>query len=134
MSLEYDDRESSSEAFAGALRDAINAKDVTLSWLQRQLKRRGNRVSMATLSYWRSGARRPEGVQSLAALADIEDLLGLADGDLNRLLPSTKRTGPLGPAQFPIDEEAIEKAVKEAYAALGTPYPDTSREVTPPTQ
>lgn len=130
MSFEYDERGSSTDAFAGALRDAINAKDVTLSWLQKQLKHRGNRVSMATLSYWRSGARRPEGVQSLAALADIEDLLGLEEGDLNRLLPSSKRTGPLGPSQFPIDEEAIEEAVKEAYAALGTPYPDLSREVT----
>jgi hypothetical protein len=130
MSFEYDDRGSSSDAFAGALRDAINAKDVTLSWLQQQLKRRGNRVSIATLSYWRSGARRPEGVQSLAALADIEELLGLADGDLSRQLPSTKRTGPLGPAQFPIDQEDIEQAVKDAYAALGAAYPDTSREVT----
>lgn len=130
MSFEYDERASSSEAFAGALRDAINAKDVTLSWLQQQLKRRGNRVSMATLSYWRSGARRPEGVQSLAALADIEELLGLDEGDLSSQLPSTKRTGPLGPVQFPIDQDDIEQAVKDAYAALGAAYPDTSREVT----
>lgn len=130
MSFEYDERGVESDAFAGALRDAINAKGVTLSWLQQRLKRRGNRVSLATLSYWRSGARRPEGVQSLAALVDIEELLGLEDGALTRLLPSSKRTGPLGPSQFPIDEEAIEEAVKEAYAALGTPYPDPSREVT----
>ncbi|WP_223622998.1 hypothetical protein [Microbacterium sp. EST19A] len=130
MSFEYDDRGLSSDAFAGALRDAINAKDVTLSWLQKQLKHRGNRVSIATLSYWRSGARRPEGVQSLAALADIEELLGLDEGDLSRQLPSTKRTGPLGPTQFPIDQQDIEKAVKDAYAALGAAYPDTSREVT----
>lgn len=130
MTFEYDDRGSVSDAFAGALRDAINAKDVTLSWLQQQLKRRGNRVSMATLSYWRSGARRPEGAQSLAALTDIEEILGLDDGALIRLLPSSKRTGPLGPSQFPISEEEIEKAVIEAYAALGTPYPDPSREVT----
>lgn len=130
MSMEYDDRGPSSAAFAGALRDAINAKDVTLSWLQQRLKRRGNRVSMATLSYWRSGARRPEGVQSLAALADIEELLDLDEGALVRLLPSTKRTGPLGPSQFPIDQEDIEQAVKDAYAALGAAYPDMSREVT----
>ncbi|PVE98154.1 hypothetical protein [Microbacterium sp. TPD7012] len=130
MSFEYDDHGSSSEAFAGALRNAINAKDVTLSWLQRQLKRRGNRVSMATLSYWRSGARRPEGAQSLAALADIEQLLGLDDDALAGLLPSTKRTGPLGPSQFPIDQHDLETAVKDAYAALGAPYPDHSREIT----
>lgn len=130
MSDEYDERRSGSDAFAVALRDAVDAKNVTLSWLQRQLKARGNRVSMATLSYWRSGARRPEGVQSLAALADIEDLLGLDDGALTRLLRSTNRTGPLGPNQFPIDEEELERAVIDAYRALGTPYPDTSREIT----
>jgi hypothetical protein len=130
MSFEYDVPGTSSDAFAGALRDAINAKGVTLSWLQQRLKRRGNRVSMATLSYWRSGARRPEGAQSMAALADIEELLDLDEGKLARLLPSTKRTGPLGPSQFPLNEETIENAVKEAYAALGTPYPDASREVT----
>lgn len=120
---------SSPDGFAGALRDAINARPVTLSWLQRQLKARGNRVSMATLSYWRSGARRPEGPQSLAALADIEELLGLDDKALTRLL-RPNRTGPLGPNQFPIDQLELERAVMDVYAAMGTPYPDTSREVT----
>lgn len=130
MDFDNDERDVDSAAFARAFRDAINARKVTLSWLQERLKRRGNRVSMATLSYWRSGARRPEGAQSLAALADIETLLSLRIGALARLLPSTKRTGPLGPSQFPIDQEEIENAVKEAYAALGTAYPDPSREVT----
>lgn len=130
MSYEQDARRPGSEAFAAALRDAVNARDVTLSWLQRQLKARGNRVSMATLSYWRSGARRPEGAQSMAALADIEELLELADGALTRLLRSTNRTGPLGPNRFPLDEEELERAVIEAFRALGAPYPDTSRELT----
>lgn len=85
---------------------------------------------MATLSYWRSGARRPEGVQSLAALSDIEELLGLDVGALSRLLRSTNRTGPLGPNQFPIEEEELVLAVIEAFRALGAPYPDTSRELT----
>ena len=116
-------------AFARALRDAINARPVTLSWLQRQLKARGNRVSMATLSYWRSGSRRPEGPQSLAALADIEDLLGLEDAALSRLL-RPNRTGPLGVSGFPIDHREIEQAVIDAYTAMGSPYPDTSRELT----
>ena len=116
-------------AFARALRDAINARPVTLSWLQRQLKARGNRVSMATLSYWRSGSRRPEGAQSLAALADIEDLLGLEDAALSRLL-RPNRTGPLGVSGFPIDHREIEQAVIDAYTAMGSPYPDTSRELT----
>lgn len=130
MSFEDDARRPGSDAFASALRDAINRKPVTLSWLQRQLKTRGNFVSMATLSYWRSGARRPEGAQSLAALADIEDILGLDGGALSRLLRATNRTGPLGPNQFPIDEEELEQAVIDAFHALGASYPDTSRELT----
>jgi len=130
MSEEYDARRPGSDAFAGALRDAVNARNVTLSWLQQQLNRRGNRVSMATLSYWRSGARRPEGAQSLAALVDIEELLGLEDGALRRHLGPTNRTGPLGPNLFPIDEEELERAVMLAFRALGASYPDTSRELT----
>lgn len=130
MSDEYDERRSGSDTFAGALRDAVNARDVTLSWLQQQLSARGNRVSMATLSYWRSGARRPEGAQSLAALIDIEELLGLEVGALRRHLGSTNRTGPLGPNRFPIDEEELERAVIHAFRSLGATYPDTSRELT----
>jgi hypothetical protein len=130
MSSEGAPRRSRTDAVAAALRDGINARGVTLSWLHEQLRARGNRVSMATLSYWRSGARRPEGAQSLAALRDIEDLLRLPADALTGLLGGTNRTGPLGPVRFPIDEAALEQMVKDAYAALGTPYPDTSREVT----
>ncbi|HWS50619.1 MAG TPA: hypothetical protein VN241_06385 [Microbacterium sp.] len=130
MKTEKGRREAVAEAVAGALRDAINARGVTLSWLQEQLKARGNTVSMATLSYWRSGARRPEGAQSLAALTDIEELLGLAEGTLTRLLGRSNRTGPIPSARFPIDEIELERAVMDAYSALGATYPDTSREVT----
>lgn len=130
MIFEDDERGVDPDALAVALRDAINAKDVTLSALHQQLKRRGNRVSIATLSYWRSGARRPEGAQSLAALSDLEELLGVEEGALTKLLPSTKRTGPLGPSMFPMSQGDIEKAVIDAYASLGTAYPDPSREVT----
>lgn len=116
--------------FATSFRDAVNARGLTLARLHEQLKTRGNRVSMATLSYWRSGARRPEGAQSMAALSDIEELLNLEPGALTALLGSTNRTGPLGPLQFPIDEKELEQAVKDAFAALGAEYPDTSRELT----
>ncbi len=118
------------DAFSGSFRDAINARGLTLARLHELLRIRGNSVSMATLSYWRSGARRPEGVQSMAALSDIEELLGLERGALTALLGATNRTGPLGPNQFPLDEEELERAVMEAFAALGAEYPDTSRELT----
>ncbi|MBO0980207.1 hypothetical protein [Microbacterium sp. SD291] len=130
MSFEIEPRGTPSDPFASALRDAINARDATLSWLHDQLRGRGNTVSMATLSYWRSGARRPEGAQSIAALADIERLLDLTDGTLTRLLKTSKRTGPLGPVQFPLDASDLERAVKDAFTALGAPYPTMSREVT----
>ncbi|WP_217184990.1 hypothetical protein [Streptomyces sp. AC495_CC817] len=130
MSMRKDRQISPVEEFAGAFRDAINARRVTLARLHAQLRERGNSVSMATLSYWRSGARRPEGVQSMAAVADIEQLLALDEGALTDLLTGTNRTGPLGPLQFPIDEAALEQSVKDAFAALGAEYPDTSREVT----
>lgn len=130
MSYDQDERRSGSDAFAAALRDAINAKDVTLSWLQQRLNARGSRVSLATLSYWRSGSRRPEGAQSLVALAELEDLLGLDDGALRRHLGPTNRTGPLGPNLFPMEEAVLETAVKAAFHALGATYPDTSRELT----
>lgn len=123
-------RQPGADAFAAALRDAINAKDVTLAWLQAHLTARGNRVSMATLSYWRSGARRPEGPQSMAVLADIEALLDLPPRTLVHRLGSTNRTGPLGPNLFPIERVDIELAVRDVYAALGAPYPDTTRELT----
>lgn len=118
------------EGFAASFRDAINARRVTLSWLQERLRARGNQVSMATLSYWRSGARHPEGAQSMAAVADIEELLDLDSGALSGLLRSSHRTGPLGPNLFPLSEEEIERAVMDAFAALGADYPDTSRELT----
>lgn len=129
MSMESGIRRAA-DAFASSFRDAINARGLTLARLHELLRSRGNSVSMATLSYWRSGARRPEGVQSMAALTDIEELLGLERGALTALLGTTNRTGPLGPNQFPLDEEELERAVKEVYAALGARYPDPSRELT----
>jgi len=130
MNMKSDRRNAPADPFAAAFRDAINARGVTLARLYEQLRERGNRVSMATLSYWRSGARRPEGVQSLAALADIEELLEVERGALTGLITGTNRTGPLGPTSFPIHEATLEHAVKETYAMLGATYPDTSRELT----
>ncbi|WP_460797120.1 hypothetical protein [Microbacterium sp. GXF0217] len=46
---------------------------------------------MAALSHWRSGARQPEGAQSLAAIDDIEDILGLDRGQLSRLIRPASR-------------------------------------------
>ncbi|SJN20480.1 hypothetical protein FM104_02710 [Microbacterium esteraromaticum] len=116
-------------SFAEALRAAIQARGITLARLHDRLADRGNAVSMATLSYWRSGARRPEGVQSLAAIADIEQLLDVPQGALLGRLGPTMRTGPLGPTAFPFEVETLEDRVRETFVAMGGPYPDPTREL-----
>lgn len=116
--------------FARALREGIDARGVTLAWLHARLADRGNPVSMATLSYWRSGACRPESLQSLVAVADIEDLLGLEKDALRSLLGATARTGPLGTTAFPFGHDKLEERVRQAFLALGSTYPDPTRELT----
>lgn len=116
--------------FAARLREAIAARGVTLAWLHKQLVDRGNPVSMATLSYWRSGARRPEGAQSIAAIGEIEGLLNLEPGDLRSLLGATQRTGPLGTQDFPLGKEVLEDRVREVFRAMGSTYPSPTRELT----
>jgi hypothetical protein len=116
-------------AFAEALRDAVLARGVTLAWLNKRLRENGNAVSMATLSYWRSGARRPEGAQSMAAIADIETLLHLDSGALESLVGPSQRVGPVGPPAFPLHEGVLEDAVTEVFRALGAPQFDLARDV-----
>ncbi|MGW5055347.1 helix-turn-helix domain-containing protein [Actinokineospora sp. NPDC004072] len=79
--------------FASGLRAAIDAAGVTLEKLAADLRGRGTPVSLATLSYWCSGRSRPERARSLAALAELEDLLGLPSGGLRRLLPERRPRG-----------------------------------------
>ena len=116
-------------AFAEALRDAVLARGVTLAWLNKRLRENGNAVSMATLSYWRSGARRPEGAQSMAAIADVEALLRLDSGALSSLVGPSQRVGPVGPPAFPLHEGVLEDAVTEVFHALGAPQFDLARDV-----
>ncbi|MFC5289385.1 XRE family transcriptional regulator [Actinokineospora guangxiensis] len=79
--------------FATALRAAIAQSGVTLERLAADLRERGTPVSLATLSYWCSGRSRPERAGSLAALAELEDLLGLSANGLRRLLPERRPRG-----------------------------------------
>jgi len=116
-------------SFAQALSAAIRSRGVTLSRLHARLAERGNPVSMATLSYWRSGARHPEGAQSLAAIAELEELLDLDEGVLVKRLGPTQRTGPLGTTAFPFDEEVTERYVRDTFLAMGASYPDPNREL-----
>ncbi len=117
------------EDFAEALRDAIRRRGVTLTWLREHLADSGNPVSAATLSYWRSGARRPEGAQSIAAIEQIEQLLRLEAGTLVSRIGRSQRVGPLPSAQYPLEAARLEKTVSETFAALGAPAIDPARDV-----
>ncbi|HWK77798.1 hypothetical protein [Microbacterium sp.] len=115
--------------FAAALRTAIDARAVTLSWLRERLAANGNPVSGATLSYWRSGDRRPEGPQSLAAVEQLESLLHLDAGTLLSLIGPSQRVGPIGTPQYPLEQARLEQAVAETFTALGSPVMDPGRDV-----
>lgn len=115
--------------FAVALREAIITRGVTLAWLRERLAASGNPVSAATLSYWRSGARRPEGPQSKAAIEQLEPLLGLDAGELVSLIGPSLRVGPIGTPQYPLEEGRLERATAEAFTALGAPIMDPARDV-----
>ncbi|MGV2982914.1 hypothetical protein ACNPNP_04330 [Microbacterium sp. AGC85] len=115
--------------FATSLRAAIDARGVTLTWLRERLTDSGNPVSAATLSYWRSGARRPEGPQSLAAVDEIESLLQLDAGALRRIVGPSQRVGPIGAPQYPLESARLESATAETFIALGAPVMDPGRDV-----
>lgn len=77
--------------FTKALRAAITTRGASLESLRQMLMERGSRVSVATLSYWRSGRSRPDRVGSMIALAELERVLRLPAGFL------TSKVNPRGP-------------------------------------
>jgi transcriptional regulator with XRE-family HTH domain len=79
--------------FADALRVAIQLRGLSLERLQHRLKVRGAPISVTALSYWQSGRRRPERPESLMALAHLEDVLGLPETALSRLLGPPRPRG-----------------------------------------
>lgn len=114
-------------AFAQAFSGAVTARGVSLSWLHRRLKDRANPISVATLSYWRSGLRHPEGPRSLGALEDIERLLDVEPGALLDLVSTRGRLGTLGPAQSPFTEKQVIDAAAETLQILDAPPIDITR-------
>lgn len=115
--------------FAAALSEAIIARGVTLTWLRERLAASGNPVSAATLSYWRSGTRRPEGSQSLSAIDEIESLLRMEAGSLRRLVGPSLRVGPVRAPQHPLETARLERATAETFAELGAQISEHVRDV-----
>lgn len=72
--------------FADAFGVALAQRGLSLDAVRVALAERGHRLSVATLSYWRSGRSRPERAPSLAALAALEGILEVEPGALLRAL------------------------------------------------
>ena len=108
------------DTFADAFSRGVRERGVSLEALHRQLAERGRPVSVATLSYWRSGQRRPERPASLAALGEVEDLLGLEPGELTSRLGPSRRTGRRSRRGRRLAQlMAPDDVVREALLALG---------------
>ncbi|GDY28948.1 hypothetical protein [Gandjariella thermophila] len=91
--------------FPDALRAAIRASRLSLDRIQHRLALRGVTISVATLSYWQSGRRRPERPESLEALRQLEAVLALPPMALSALLGPPRPRGRRSHASrlLPID-------------------------------
>jgi hypothetical protein len=107
-----------SQDFASALTHAIEDSGLSLTGAHQRLLAHGNRVSLTTLSYWRSGARHPDGAASLSAVEDLERILGLDPGTLMDRIPPAARLGTLAAPRVPFDEERERRETEETFAAL----------------
>lgn len=108
------------DSFSAAFASAVRARGVTLSHLHRRLDELATPVSVATLSYWRSGRSEPERRTSLDAVRVLEELLGLQPDELLGRLRHGRRTGPL-PREAPVGAivAADADAAAAALAAVG---------------
>ena len=105
-----------------ALRAAVASSGLSLDRIQDRLKRRGSRISVATLSSWQSGRYRPERPSSLLVLSELEEVLGVPPEALSALIgpprPRGRRlaaaTDTRGLAAFGADDAAdMESALRQ---------------------
>ncbi|MCP2257135.1 hypothetical protein LX15_000820 [Streptoalloteichus tenebrarius] len=80
-------------SFEKVLRAAIQRSGLGLERIRHRLAQRGCQVSVATLSHWQSGRRRPERPESMMALALLEEVLALPEGALTCLLGPPRPRG-----------------------------------------
>lgn len=79
--------------FEAALRAAIRTSRLSLDRIQHHLRARGTPVSITALSYWQSGRRRPERPDSLLAVRQLEQVLGIPQGALFALVGPPRPRG-----------------------------------------
>lgn len=87
--------------FPDALRAAIAGSGLSLDRIQYRLRRHGTPISLATLSSWQSGRRRPERAASMAALAGLEQIVGVPPGALAALVGPRRARGRKAFAEAP---------------------------------
>ncbi|WP_159619705.1 hypothetical protein [Ruania rhizosphaerae] len=117
-------RTESDNTFARAFGAAVDNSGLTLTSLVTSMTERGIPMALATLSSWRSGARRPSGPRSVEAVTEIEDLLGLRAGQLTSLVRPPTRLGAVSPARVPVWEQDGRVQIEETLAALGGGFGD----------
>ncbi|MDT9594158.1 hypothetical protein RDV89_13830 [Nocardioides zeae] len=111
-------------AFASALRAAVEDSGLGLESIQRRLAQRGVRISVATLSYWQTGARTPGRRASLEAVVHLEQLFGLEAGALVSLVPPPRPRGPVvrRTDEVTLPRFAARAAVRRVTAAVENPH------------
>ncbi|MCS0604409.1 hypothetical protein NX794_24820 [Streptomyces sp. LP11] len=83
--------------FSLALHTALSTRGLALHRVRERLSERGIQVGVTTLSYWQRGVRHPGRLESLRVVAALEDLLGLPEHALTRLLePRDTKVHPAG--------------------------------------
>lgn len=109
--------------FAAAFATAVTESGLSLDAIRRKLAAHGHQLSVATLSYWRSGRRRPERASSLAALDELEPILGVPKGSLVSLLP-----GRAAPPTYGLDDlyelNGPNRLMADLVERLGLAYDD----------
>lgn len=106
-------------SFAEALDEAISVRGVTLTHLRRRLADLATPVSLATLSYWRSGRSEPERRSSIDAVQTLEEVLGVSGGSLVGRLGPPRRKAPPQPEVSVAELSGRDEAVRAALAKLG---------------
>lgn len=77
--------------FAHTFRTAVQRRGLSLHSLRSRLRDRGYDVSVATLSMWQSGARHPGRSVSFDVIRELENLIGLDEGELAATLGPPRR-------------------------------------------
>lgn len=101
--------------FTRTFSEALDARGLTLERLVHKLGDRGIVVSVATLSYWKTGRSVPRR-SSVSTLSALEAILELAPGSLVRELPSSSSTTWDPGAALPISSRELSAAASAGFA------------------